>query len=88
MAALLTVNTTAASSADFTLTGETSALFLVGTTTLSPDAVAFIEVKSALGNYYPIGTLSSLVNPFQTLSAPGTYRVSRPLGVSCGVDRT
>ena len=88
MAALLTVGTAAASSADFTLTGETTALFVVGTTTLDPGAVAFVEVKSALGNYYQIGTLSALVNPFQVLSAPGTYRVSRPLGVSCGVDRT
>lgn len=86
MAALLDVNTTAASSADFTLTGEASTLFLVSTAALPSGAAATVEVKSAAGVYYPIGALSTQT-PIQVLTGPGVYRVSRAAGVSCGVDR-
>lgn len=86
MTALLAVGTTAASSADFTLTGESSSLFLVSTAALPSGSSATIEVKSAAGVYYPIGALS-VSTPLQVLSGPGTYRVSRPAGPDCGVDR-
>ena len=89
MSALLAVGTTTASSADFTLTGEVTTLFLVNTTApLDVGAQAVIEVKSAAGQYYNIGALSATRNPVLAISAPGTFRVTRYAGASCGVDRT
>ena len=88
MAALLAVGTTTASSADFTLYGETSSLFLVNTAApLDVNAQAVVEIKSAAGQYYTIGALSGSINPMLVLSGPGTYRVTRYAGTSCGVDR-
>lgn len=88
MAALLAVGTTTASSDDFTLTGEATSLFLVAATApLSPSAQAVIEVKSAAGVYFTVGTLSATIAPMLVLSGPGTYRVTRYAGVSSGVDR-
>ncbi len=86
MTAILVVGTTAASSADFTITGESTSLLLTSSAGLPSEAAATIEVKSAAGVYYPIGALS-VTTPLQVLSGPGTYRVSRPDGPSCGVDR-
>lgn len=86
MAALLATGTTAASSADFTLTGESSTLFLVSTAGLPSGSSASIEIKSAAGVYYPVGALST-GTPLRVLSGPGTYRVSRVAGPNCGVDR-
>ncbi len=86
MAELIAVGTTAVSSADFTLTGESTSLFLTGTAGLESGCSATVEVKSASGVYYPIGALSA-ATPIKVLSGPGTYRVSRPAGASCGVDR-
>lgn len=88
MAALLAVGTTTASSADFTISGESTSLFLVNTTApLDPNAQAVIEIKSAAGQYYVIGALSATINPLLVLSSPGTFRVTRYAGASCGVDR-
>ena len=87
MAALLASGTTAASSADFTLTGETSTLFLVAATSQIPDILMTIEIKSAAGVYHIVGNLSDEV-PAVVLSGPGTYRVTRPLCTTAvGVDR-
>lgn len=86
MAALLAVDTTAASSADFTLTGEASTLFLVAAAAIPSGAAAAIEVKSAAGVYYPFGALNAQT-PILVVSGPGVYRVSRAAGVACGVDR-
>lgn len=86
MASLLATGTTAANSADFTLVGETSSLFLVSTAGLLPGSWADIQIKGANGLYYPVGALN-LQTPFWVLSSPGTYRVARPLGVDVGVDR-
>ena len=86
MAALLAVGTTAATSADFTLTGESTSLFLVATAGLESGSAASVDVKGANGVYYPIGALT-LMAPFLVLSSPGTFRVSRGAGVSVGVDR-
>ena len=88
MAVLLAVGTTALSSSDFTLTGETSTLFLVNTTSpLNEGAQAVIEMKSTAGQYYVVGALSATRNPALAITAPGTYRVTRYAGASCGVDR-
>ena len=86
MAALLAPGATAASSADFTLTGESCGLFLVATAGLESGSAATIETKGANGVYYPIGALT-LMTPFLVLSSPGTFRVSRGAGVAVGVDR-
>lgn len=86
MAEILAVGTSAASSADFTLTGESTSLFITGTEGMKSNSAAAIEVKSAAGAYYPIGTLT-LQNSLLVLSSPGTFRVSRPAGASFGVDR-
>ena len=87
MASLLTVGTTAATSEDFTLTGETSSLLLTATTVLLAGSKVQIEAKAASGVYIPIGALDTST-PMLVLSAPGTYRVNRPAGPSCGVDRS
>jgi hypothetical protein len=86
MAALLATGVTATSSADFTISGESTTLFLVSTAGLPSGALAQIEVKGANGVYYPFGHLDPSI-PIQVLSGPGTYRVSRPAGADCGVDR-
>jgi hypothetical protein len=86
MAALLATGTTALNSADFTLSGETSSLFLVSTAGIPAGAWCDIQVKGANGLYYPMGALNS-ITPFLVLSSPGTYRVARAAGVDVGVDR-
>ena len=87
MAELLAIGTTLAASADFTLSGESSTLFLTAAAAQVPPSVSLIELKSAAGTYHIIGKLTPDV-PAQVLTGPGTYRVSRQacaLGV--GVDR-
>lgn len=86
MSALLATGTSALASADFTLTGETTSLFLVSTAGIVSGSSVEIQVKGANGVYYPIGTLNPGL-PFQVLSSPGTYRVYRPAGPDVGVDR-
>lgn len=87
MAALLASGTTAASSADFTLTGETSTLFLDAATATIPDVAVLIEIKAASAVYHVIGVLTD-ENPAVVLSGPGTYRVSRQACTTAvGVDR-
>lgn len=88
MAELLAINTTAANSADFTLTGESTALLLTATAALPEGAQVEIQAKTSAGVYIPIGRLTTGA-PLQVLSAPGTYRVARTAtGASCGVDRS
>ncbi len=86
MAALLATGTSAAQSADFTLAGEASSLFLVSTAQLVSGSVVTLEVKGANGVYYPFARLDN-ASPFQVLTGPGTYRVNRPAGADVGVDR-
>ena len=87
MAALLATGTSALASADFTLTGETSSLFMVSTSGIVTGSSVEIQVKGANGVYYAIGTLNP-GTPIQVLSAPGTFRVYRPAGgPDVGVDR-
>lgn len=86
MAALLATGTSAASSADFTLTGEATTLFLVSTAEVLQNSKVVVEIKGANGLYYPFGNLDQSA-PVVVLSSPGVYRVSRPAGVDVGVDR-
>lgn len=87
MAVLLASGTAAASSADFTLAGETSTLFLDGAAAQIQDVIVLIEIKAASGVYHIIGNLTD-ENPIQVLMGPGTYRVSRQTClVAVGVDR-
>lgn len=86
MAALLATGTTATSSSDFTLTGETSTIFLVSTAQILQNSKVVIEIKGANGVYYPFGNLDQS-SPVLVLSGPGTYRVTRPAGIDVGVDR-
>jgi hypothetical protein len=86
MAALLATGTTAAQSADFTLAGESSTLFLVSTASVLPQSSCDIQIKGANLVYQTIGTLTT-ATPCLVLSAPGTYRVSRLAGPDVGVDR-
>lgn len=87
MAELIAIGTSATSSADFTLTGETSCIFLTGATAIPEKSAAVIEIKSAAGAYVAIGSLTPSV-PLLVLSIPGVFRVSRTAtGASVGVDR-
>ncbi len=87
MAELLAIGTTLAASADFTLTGESSTLFLTAAAAQVPQCVALVEIKSAAGTYHIIGKLDEY-NPAKVLTGPGTYRVSRQVCTTgVGVDR-
>lgn len=86
MAELIAVGVIDATSADFTLAGEASTVFLVSASGVIPDAIANVEIKSAGGTYHKIGTLKS-TNPAAVINGPGTYRVSKLAGASFGVDR-
>lgn len=87
MAELLASGTTAASSADFTISGESTTLFLDAATATIPNVVVQIEIKSAAAVYHIIGYLTD-ENPAVVLSGPGTYRVSRQVcATGVGVDR-
>ena len=86
MAVLLATGTSATSSADFTLTGELSTLFLVSTGQVLQNSKVIIEIKGANAVYYPFSSLNK-TTPVVVLSGPGTYRVTRTAGVDVGVDR-
>ena len=86
MAEILTIGTSAATSADFTLTGQVSSIQLTGTSGVLPSSVVDIQVKSTGGQYTLIGQCTTR-EPLQVLIAPGTFRVSRPAGgPACGID--
>lgn len=87
MAVLIASGTTLASSADFTLTGESSTLFFTAAAAQIPDAIALVEIKSDGGTYHIVGRITG-TSPAQVLTGPGTYRVSRlACTVAVGVDR-
>lgn len=87
MAELLATGTTLASSADFTLTGESSTLFLKAAAAQIPDVVVLIEIKDSSGVYHIIGKMEK-ENAAVVLVGPGTYRVSRQVCTTAvGVDR-
>jgi hypothetical protein len=87
MAQLLAPGIAQASSADFTLAGEPSTLFLTSATRQMQDATANVEIKSAAGAYQVIGNLTN-EQPAKVLTGPGTYRVTRlACAIAVGVDR-
>jgi len=87
MAEILATGTTAANSADFTLSGETSSLLLKWAAAPLDNSAVDVMVKDAGGLYNRIGQLTT-ITPMVALIAPGTFRVSRPANSpACGVDR-
>ena len=87
MAELIAIGTSATSSADFTLTGEASSVFLTAAISIEPKSAAVIEIKTNLGVYIPIGSLTPS-SPLLVISSPGVFRVTRTAtGASVGVDR-
>lgn len=88
MAELIASGTTLVASADFTLSGDSSTLFLTAAAAQIPaGAVALIELKSAAGTYHIVGKLLT-ETPAVVLTGPGTYRVSRQVcATAVGVDR-
>jgi hypothetical protein len=89
---LLAPGTTAADSADITASAGTPVtLFLKGTADGPADSGALceIKVKDTSGFYHKIGELNGR-DPGKAavvIDGPGTYRVSRIAGASCGVDQ-
>ena len=91
MAELISTQTTAAQSADFTLTStDVATLSLKNATSGVPTdgGVAEIQLKSvASGTYMTIGYLTKS-DPCLVLSAPGTYRINKPIStIAFGVDQ-
>ncbi len=91
MASFLAAGTTATTSSDFALaSGESATLFLVdadGTDGLPSGAIVEVQLKSAAGQYFTVGSLSYAA-PAQVLEGVGTYRLKRALQlVAIGVDK-
>lgn len=76
---VLTTGTTAADSADITLTTDT----VVGLKAAAPQSEVIVKIKDDGAAYNVIGTLTS-EEPAKVLP-PGVYRFTRPAGPSCGV---
>ena len=88
MAELIAPGTTAANSADFTLTdGQSATLYLkTAGPAIAPASIAVIQVKSG-ASYFTIGQLTT-GDPMQVLQAAGTFRVVRkPHTIAFGVDK-
>ena len=90
MAELLSTAATAASSSDIALAdGQSATLFLKNGNSAGGavgGANAIVQIKSADGYYYDIGSLTERT-PFLHLEMPGTYRVKRPIAdVAYGID--
>lgn len=91
MAELISTQNALANSADFTLTdGQTVSLALKddgADNDIYDNAIAYIQYKSSNGKYVTIGQLDFKA-PMRILSAPGTFRVSKPASAyAYGVDK-
>lgn len=88
---LIPVNTTEASSADFTVTKDTPVtLFLIDANgfAIHARAKALLQIKASNGTYTTVGQLTA-TSPVLVVSAPGTWRVTRLANeVGFGVDRS
>lgn len=87
---LLATGTSAATSSDLVLaSGETAVIFLKSAVTDGDgSAVVLIQLKDSGGNYNTVGQLTvARQGNAKLLSGPATYRFSRPLGASVGVER-
>lgn len=77
MANIIPTSVNTATSADFTLSdGQSTTLFLkdAESSAVCPEALALVQIKDDLGQYFTIGKLD-VVNPGRVLQAPGTFRV-------------
>ncbi len=83
---LIAVGTTAVSSADVvvTTTPVTVSLKDAAGPFVAGGAEATIELKDDAGQYFQIDSLTN-GKPAVVISGPGTYRISRKAGTSCGV---
>jgi hypothetical protein len=84
---LLSINTTVANSADFTV-GATAVTLILKTASgiLPENSVIYVEVKADT-NYYEIGRLTKK-EPVKAITAPGTYRVRRSVvAYAVGVEK-
>ena len=91
MATLIAAGTAAADSSDFTLTSGANTTLSLVTGNAGDDvpnnAVAYIQLKSAGGNYFTIGQLD-YQNKCLVMTATGTFRVRKPMSAaSFGVER-
>lgn len=84
---LLATNTTAASSAEFTLaTGD--ATVVVMKDWADSTARAYIELKLAAGSWIRVYEMTPAFDKRSGgIAFPGTYRVTRVAGAACGVER-
>lgn len=80
-AELIATGTTAANSADVTVTTTAVAVALKAA---ADGAEVVVSLKDDGGAYNIIGRITS-GSPVATVSAPGVYRFSRVAGKSCGV---
>lgn len=82
---LIAVGTTAANSADIVVAaGEVATIGLK--VDAGSDAQVQIQLKDAGGGYNLIGYVGTREGA-KAITAPGTYRIVRKAGVSCGVFR-
>lgn len=89
MASILAAGITEAASSTFTLAaGESATIYLTDDSGpgLPVDASADVQIASAGGQYFTIGTLSR-DKPAQVLTAVGTFRVLRkPCSTPVGIE--
>lgn len=86
-AEILAVGTTAANSSDQTVaSGSTLTVALkdAAGATLGYGARVDIQLKADNAEYFTVASLTS-AKPALVITGAGTYRFSRPAGVSCGV---
>lgn len=84
---ILAINTTEASSGDVTVgDGETLTVCLKDAAgpRVAGAAQIDIQLKDDANQYFTIGSLTG-GKPAMVIVAPGTYRFTRPAGISCGV---
>jgi hypothetical protein len=79
---LIAAGTTAANSSDIVV--ASGATLTVALKAQASDATAFIELKDDGGAYNIVGSLN-FGAPALSIVSPGTYRVRRRAGGSCGV---
>jgi hypothetical protein len=85
---ILTTGTTEANSADVVVAAGTPITVCLKDAA-GPSvsgAVVYILLKDDAGQYFKVGELSGTgEQAARVITAPGTYRFSRPDGISCGV---
>lgn len=84
---VLTVGDTAADSSDQTVAAGTPVLYCLKDAsgpTVPAGARVNVLVKDDAGEYFSYAALTKS-SPNLLIEAPGTYRFSRPAGISCGV---